>query len=100
MEQVVTDKAGRKITLRRVGVVEQLRLYKALGPELSVNPIYMHAAFIAAAVAMIDNVPVPLPANEAALEAALERIGLDAMPIIGQAIASLSDAELQAQAGN
>jgi hypothetical protein len=32
MERIISDKAGRSISLRRVGVLETLRLYKALGP--------------------------------------------------------------------
>jgi len=48
MTEIVTDKAGRKIKLRRIGVLETLRLYKALGPELSLNHPYMDIAIVAA----------------------------------------------------
>lgn len=100
MAEIVMDKAGRRIQLRRIGVLEQLRLFKALGPQLSVNVPYMHGALIAAAVSMIDDVPLPFPTSEAGLEAALERIGLDAMPVIAQAMAPRSDDDLVAEAGN
>ncbi len=100
MKETVTDNAGRKLQLRRIGVVEQMRLFKALGPELSANAPYMHGALIGAAVAMIDAVPMPFPASEAGLEAALERIGLDAMPLIANAMEEDSDPEMAAAAGN
>ena len=98
MMEILIDQAGRRLQLRRVGVVEQLRLFKALGPELSVNQPYMHGAFIATAVAMIDDVPLLLPASEAGVEAALERIGLDAMPLVAAAMGGVSDTA--AEAGN
>ncbi len=60
----------------------------------------MHGAFVASAVAMIDDVPLPFPVNEASLEAALERIGLAAMPVIAEAMNGRSDNELAAEAGN
>ncbi|MDE8348937.1 MAG: hypothetical protein POG74_05555 [Acidocella sp.] len=61
--------------LRKIGVLETLRLYKALGPELSVNGAYVATASIAAAAAMIDDVPLPFPSNEAGVELLLERLG-------------------------
>jgi len=100
MTEIVTDKNGRKIQLRRVGVLEQLRLFKMLGPGLSENVPYMRGAYIGAAVAMIDDVPVPFPASEAALEAVLEKIGLETMPFIAKAMLQRSDAELATEAGN
>ncbi len=100
MAETVTDEAGRKIELRRVGVVEQMRLFKALGPELSANAAYMQGALMGAAVAMIDDVPLPFPTSEAGLEAALERIGLDAMAVIAKAMERQPERELAVAAGN
>ena len=100
MVEIVTDDAGRKLHLRRIGVVEQMRLFKALGPELSANASYMHGALMAAAVEMIDGVPLPFPTSEAGLEAVLERIGLDAMPVIARAMGQGTDQALVAAAGN
>ena len=99
MQEIIIDNIGRKIKLRKVGVLEQLRLYKALGPELSVNTAYMQAAYIAAAVEMIDNVPIFFPINEARLEAILEQIGLDSMALIADVLSSGTEEEITAQAG-
>lgn len=100
MERVVTDKAGRTLTLRRVGVFETLRLYKALGPELSVNEAYMGLAVIAASVAVVDGVPLPFPNGEAGVEAILERLGEDGAAAVAAAIAPPPIESVVAQAGN
>jgi hypothetical protein len=100
MERVITDKTGRRLSLRKVGVLETLRLYKALGPELAVNGPYMSAARIAASVAAIDDIPVPFPASETAVEALLERLDEHGAIAVSEAI-SRPDAEVvAAEAGN
>ena len=100
MVESVKDKAGRVLELRRVGVLEQLRLFKALGPELSENRAYMGLARVAAAVAMVDGVPLPFPAHEAAVEAALERLSEDGVDAVGQALLASEERDLAAEAGN
>jgi hypothetical protein len=100
MATTVIDANGRTLTLRRIGPVEHLRIFRALGPQLSENVPYVNGALIAAAVAMIDELPLPFPANEAAVEAALERIGLEAMALVAAAIRPPSAEELAAAAGN
>jgi len=100
MEEVVVDAQGRKLTLRRVGAVEQMRIFKALGPVLSENGPYVNGAMIAAAVAMIDELPLPFPTSEAAVEAALERIGLPAMDVVAAAVRPASVGDVAAAAGN
>jgi hypothetical protein len=100
MTEIVTDKAGRKIQLRHMGVLEQLRLYKALGPSLSVNDPYFDLAFIAASVSMIDDVPVPFPTSEANVEAVLERLGTGGVVAVDGFLPSASTAEMVTEAGN
>lgn len=100
MVESVKDKAGRVLELRRVGVLEQLRLFKALGPELSENRAYVGLARVAAAVAMVDGVPLPFPAHEAGIEAALERLGEDGVEAVGQALLAHEERDLAADAGN
>jgi hypothetical protein len=100
MERIVTDKSGRSLSLRRVGVLETLRLYKALGPELSVNEAYMGLAVIAGSVAVLDGVPMPFPASEAAVEACLERLGEAGTEAVAAAIVPAPAESVLAQAGN
>jgi len=100
MTEIVTDRAGRKIQLRRIGVLEQLRLYKAMGPGLSINDMYMSVAMTAAAASAIDDVPLPFPVNEAGLEAAVERLGSDGIEAIEALSAPSTLPEIVAEAGN
>ena len=100
MIDTVTYKAGRVMELRHLGVVEQLRLFKILGPELSDNRAYVGLARIAAAVAAIDGVPVPFPAGEAGVESILERLGEAGVTAIAGALAEDAVDTVLAQAGN
>jgi len=100
MADSVQDKAGRVIALRRLGVVEQLRLFKVLGPELAENRAYVGLARVAAAVAAVDGIPVPFPAGEAGIEAVLERLGEDGVEAVGGALLGPPAEMVIAQAGN
>lgn len=100
MGEIVSDRSGRRIELRRVGVVEQLRLFKALGPDLSENRAYFGLAKLAASVAMIDYVPVPIPASEAGIEAVLERLGEDGVEAVGAHLTADAEKDVLGEAGN
>jgi hypothetical protein len=100
MNDVLVDKAGRTIMLRRIGVLEQLRLYKALGPDLSRNDVYMALAMTAASAAMIDGIPLPFPVNESGVEAAVERLGDAGIAAIDQNFVASDVTIVTAEAGN
>jgi hypothetical protein len=100
MERVVTDRRGRQISLRDIGVLETLRLYKALGADLSANDSYMGLAMMAAAACVIDGVPLPFPISETAVEAALERLGDDGAEAVGAAMAADDVGKVVVDAGN
>ncbi len=100
MTRIITDSRGRKITLRKIGVLETLRLYKALGPDLSINSAYVSAASIAAAAAMIDDVPMPFPNSEAGVELLLERLDDDGIAALIDALPKASLDVTVAEAGN
>jgi hypothetical protein len=96
----IVDKAGRRITLRRVGVLETLRLFRALGGELAENKSYVGLATIAASADMIDDVPVPFPTSVATLEAIIERLGEDGMDAISDVWAAAQSGRTEIEAGN
>jgi hypothetical protein len=73
--QVVADGQGRRIALRRMTVLDKLRLFKAAGPLLSQNGPWLGVALLACSVTAIDDVPVPMPANEQQIEALVARLG-------------------------
>ena len=74
MADEVVDSRGRLLGLRRLSVLDRLRLYEAAGAELSRNDRWLGLAVLAASVAAIDGVPVPIPASKAAIEAAVQRL--------------------------
>jgi len=84
----VTDARGRRLTVKRVTALDKLRLFKAVGPHLGNNAPYFGMAMLAASVLDIDGIPVPLPASEAALEAAVAQLGNDGMRAIAGALNS------------
>ena len=71
----VPDGTGRTLTLRRLDALDRLRLFKALGAELSLNAPYLGMALLAASVTEIDGLPVPPPITEDQLEALVRRLG-------------------------
>jgi hypothetical protein len=81
----VTDAQGRTITLRRIGALEKLRLFKAAGPQLAQNEPYLAMALLASAVSAIDDVPMPAPANEAQIEMIVQKLGDDGLAAVATA---------------
>ena len=71
----VTDAKGRKLTLRKINVVDQMKILRAIGPAQASNQPYVQLVTMAAMVADIDGVPIPLFANERQIDAACTRIG-------------------------
>ena len=84
----VVDAGGRVLEVRRPGALDRLRLFKAVGPGLSVNDQYLGYAMLAMCVASIDGVPVPQPVNEGQVEALVGRLGDAGMVAVGQALSS------------
>ena len=72
---VITDAADRKLTLRKLNVLDQVKLLRAIGPEQSRNQPYVELVFMSASVADIDGVPMLIPANERQIDANISRIG-------------------------
>lgn len=70
-----TDANGRRITLRRLTALGKLRLFKAAGPTLTHNQYWLGMATLACSVHAIDDVPVPMPANESQIESLVARLG-------------------------
>jgi hypothetical protein len=94
------DDAGRLISLRRLGAVDRLRLFKAIGAALAENPPYLGMAMLAFSVTAIDGVPVPAPGNEAQLEGLVHRLGDGGIAAIADALDADAGHEEMTDAGN
>ena len=77
---------GHALRLKQVGALDRLRLFKALGPELSQNAAYLGMALLAASVIEIDGVPVPPPVSEGQVEALVHRLGNDGIAAVAAAL--------------
>jgi len=65
----VVDALGRHLELRRLTALDKFRLFKAAGPELSLNQPWIAMAILASSVVAIDEIPIPQPYNEVQIEA-------------------------------
>jgi hypothetical protein len=72
---VLTDAGGRKITLRKLSVLDQARMLRAVGPRQAENQPYFHLVECACMVADIDGVPLLLPGSEQQIDGLLGRLG-------------------------
>ena len=88
------DAGGRVLSIRRLDALDRLRLFKALGAELSLNAPYLGVALLACSVTEIDGVPVPPPRTEAQLEALVKKLGDDGLAVASQALEGDDGVEL------
>lgn len=95
----VTDRDGRLIELRRVTALDRLRLFRAVGP-MGNNPHYLGMAMLACAVTAVDGVPLPFPANEQMIEAAVHRLGDVGIEAVSRALHGPPDAHPEHDPGN
>jgi H2-forming N5,N10-methylenetetrahydromethanopterin dehydrogenase-like enzyme len=87
------EASGRRVTFRRLDALDRLRLFKALGAELSLNAPYLGMALLACSVTAIDDVPVPQPITEEQLESLVRRLGDDGMAAVSDALEAAEHAE-------
>lgn len=100
-QQEVTDSDGRRLKLRTLTALDTLRLLKAAGPILAQNQPWISMATLVFCVTEIDGIPTPAPANEAQIEALVERLGESGLSAIADALDAQQDAEAgTATAGN
>lgn len=72
---IVTDSKGRTINIKKLTAFERMKLFQAVGAELSDNSAYMAYALCAASVTAIDAVPEALPHNQRAIETMVKVLG-------------------------
>lgn len=80
--ETITDGKGRRILLRKPGVLTQYRIVESVGPELAANLTYMNMVNPLTWVAEIDGDPIALPKSKLQIEALITRLddeGLEAV---------------------
>ena len=93
----IRDAEGRKLSIRRMGALDRLRLFKAAGPQLASNPAWMGMAAVACSVISIDDVPIPAPASEPHVEALVARLGESGIAAVAAALAAGAPAQADAK---
>lgn len=91
-QKTVTDAKGRVIGIRKLTVVDQVRMLRAIGPAQSQNEPYVQTVECACMALDIDGVPLPFPRNEAQIDANLTKLGDDGV----NALFAVRIAEIQA----
>jgi hypothetical protein len=91
---IVYDADGRELVIRRLTALDRLRLFKALGPMLSQNNLYLGMATLAVSVTAIDSVPVPAPVTENQVEALVSRLGDSGISAVAAALAAGSTPDM------
>ena len=82
MAGMVTDAKGRKITLRDLTVLDQVKMLRAIGPKQAENQPYYGMVESACMASAIDGVPVIMPANESQIDAVIAKLGDEGMAAI------------------
>lgn len=96
----IPDSDGRMLTIRSLTALDKLRLFKAAGPMLSQNNLWLGMATLATSVTAIDDVPIPPPTNEAQIESLVSRLGDSGIAAIAHALAPETTIDPAHHAGN
>ncbi len=98
--QQVQDSEGRTLIVRSLNALDKLRLFKAAGPTLSQNHLWLGMATLATSVVAIDDIPIPPPTSEAQIESLVSRLGDSGIAAIAQALAPQAPIDVAHHAGN
>jgi hypothetical protein len=80
----VTDSLGRIIFFRKITALDRLRIFEALGAELSENQNYLAHALIAASVTKINTLDQPFPRSKRAIENVVDSLGDEGFQAVSQ----------------
>ena len=95
----VVDSLGRTIECRRPTALDRFRFFRAIGPMAS-NQHYLGMAMLAVCATSIDGVPLPFPTTEAALDAAIHRLGNEGTDALAPALDRQAPAHPDHSPGN
>jgi hypothetical protein len=99
-QKIITDSDGRRLAVRRLTALDKLRLFKAAGPDLARNDVWLGMAMLACSVTAIDDVPLPMPLSENLIEAAVQRLGDAGITAVADALSAFTAAEQGTDPGN
>lgn len=95
---IVTDAKGRALGVRKMPLLDRMRMFEAIGPENSKNEAYVGYAALACSVVSIDDEAVARPANKLQLEAVVQRLGDEGIEAVAGHFAAEVQETLDAEA--
>ncbi|AJX62514.1 hypothetical protein AQ938_06995 [Burkholderia pseudomallei] len=85
-EVTIEDSRGRKIALRKPGVLAQYAIIDAVGGESAKNPVYMSMVLPLIYVASIDGEAVSTPNTKLEVKALIKRLDEDGIEAVISAV--------------
>lgn len=84
-DKFITDARGRKLLVHEMDPADQLDLFEACAKN-STNSSWVSMALLVCSCRQIDDKPVPMPMNPAAVKSLARELGHDGITAIGQAL--------------
>ncbi len=81
----VSDRNGRRLTIKKLSPLDRLRLFEALGSELSQNVPYVGYALSAACVVDLGGHHVAFPTSKRQVETLVNMLGDDGLDAVSDA---------------
>ena len=88
-EMTRSDETGRAITVRTIGPLDRMRLFKIVGPENAKNMQYLEYAAIACSVIRIDDIDYNFPTSIMQIEARVQQLDDVGIEAAGMALKEL-----------
>jgi hypothetical protein len=82
--KILIDATGKKLTIRKLTALDQLKLYRAIGSEHCDNQRVYWMSAAAAGVSHINGVFMPFPKNQDQIDDRMKRIGDEGLAVIMQ----------------
>lgn len=89
----VTDARGRVLTIKKLGLLDRMRLMEIVGEENTNNGPYFGYTVLAYCVQSIDGDAIARPASKMALEALLQRLDDDGVEASAKALGSMNQGD-------
>lgn len=91
--EYVTDSLGRRLGVKRFSASLKRRVLKAMSAESGTKQEYFMMAMVACACVSIDDMTVPFPQSEVAIDALIDRLETEGKDATIKALAKFSPQE-------
>jgi hypothetical protein len=82
----VKDARGREIEVKKLKALDRLKLFEIIGPDNSMNGLYLNFAVMAYSVVSIDGTPIQRITAKSVLEATVQLLEDDGFAVISKTV--------------